>query len=38
MITEDTARGMCEHRLVEYRNLEVRLPDPCGTYGSGKDL
>ena len=37
MITEDTARGMCEHRLVEYRSLEVRLPDPCGTYGFGKD-
>ncbi|MGN1022492.1 MAG: DAPG hydrolase family protein [Lachnospiraceae bacterium] len=33
IITRDTARGMCEHCLVEYRNLAVRLPDLYRTYG-----
>lgn len=35
MITEDTARGMCEHCLVEYRNMAERLPKMYAEFGPG---
>jgi hypothetical protein len=35
MITRETARGMCEHCLIEYRNMAERLPELYKEYGPG---
>lgn len=35
MITEDVARGMCEHCLVEYRNMAERLSELYKEFGPG---
>lgn len=36
LITKETARGMCEHCLVEYRNMAVRLPKLYRKYATRK--